>query len=106
MIRLLRIGSSNLNNRSMGLDAECDVAVEVTENDQSAGTTRTAIASLRHTLLAEHLGIASETFASATASTGSLIGRSGDRAVPPHPGPHAGAAGRTYPGRDTQPRCR
>ena len=26
--RLLRIGSSNLNNRSMGFDTECDVAVE------------------------------------------------------------------------------
>ena len=71
--RLLRIGSSNLNNRSMGLDAECDVAVEATDTDQNAGTTRTAIASLRHTLLAEHLGVAPETFAGATMSTGSLI---------------------------------
>ena len=26
--RLLRIGSSNLNNRSMGLDTECDIAAE------------------------------------------------------------------------------
>ena len=26
--RLLRIGSSNLNNRSMGFDSECDVAIE------------------------------------------------------------------------------
>lgn len=26
--RLLRIGSSNLNNRSMGFDTECDIAVE------------------------------------------------------------------------------
>lgn len=26
--RLLRIGSANLNNRSMGLDTECDVAIE------------------------------------------------------------------------------
>ena len=28
--RLLRVGSSNLNNRSMGFDTECDLAVEVT----------------------------------------------------------------------------
>ena len=26
--RLLRIGSSNINNRSMGFDSECDVAIE------------------------------------------------------------------------------
>ncbi len=26
--RLLRIGSSNLNNRSLGFDSECDVALE------------------------------------------------------------------------------
>lgn len=72
--RLLRIGSSNLNNRSMGLDAECDVAVEATDNDEGSGTTRAAIESLRHTLLAEHLGVAPETVAGATAATGSLIG--------------------------------
>ena len=32
--RLLRIGSSNLNNRSMGFDSECDVAIEA-EPDES-----------------------------------------------------------------------
>lgn len=26
--RLLRIGSSNFNNRSLGFDSECDVAIE------------------------------------------------------------------------------
>ena len=31
--RLLRIGSSNLNNRSMGFDSECDVAVEAEPNN-------------------------------------------------------------------------
>ena len=29
--RLLRVGSANLNNRSMGLDTECDLAVEAEE---------------------------------------------------------------------------
>jgi phosphatidylserine/phosphatidylglycerophosphate/cardiolipin synthase-like enzyme len=31
--RLLRIGSSNLNNRSMGMDTECDVSIEVRPGD-------------------------------------------------------------------------
>lgn len=98
--RLLRIGSSNLNNRSMGLDAECDVAVEATDNDGSATTTRTAIESLRHTLLAEHLGVTPETFASATAATGSLIGtieqfrRKEGRTLVPLDGPAPGMARR------------
>ena len=31
--RLLRVGSSNLNNRSMGFDSECDIAIEADSND-------------------------------------------------------------------------
>ena len=46
----VRIGSSNLNNRSLGLDTECDLAIEASDPG-----TRTAIAGLRNTLLAEHL---------------------------------------------------
>lgn len=46
----IRIGSSNLNNRSEGLDTECDLAIEA-ESDVH----RRAIASLRHRLIAEHL---------------------------------------------------
>ena len=33
--RLLRVGSANLNNRSMGLDTECDLAVEAASRPQS-----------------------------------------------------------------------
>ena len=47
----LRIGSSNLNNRSMGFDTECDLAIEATNAAQ-----RRAIASIRNRLLAEHWG--------------------------------------------------
>ena len=49
--RLLRIGSANLNNRSMGLDTECDLAIEARTADQAR-----AIAAVRTRLLAEHLG--------------------------------------------------
>jgi phosphatidylserine/phosphatidylglycerophosphate/cardiolipin synthase-like enzyme len=49
--RLLRIGSANLNNRSMGLDTECDLIVEATDE-----ATRAAICKVREALMAEHLG--------------------------------------------------
>lgn len=49
--RLLRVGSANLNNRSMGLDTECDLAIEA----RTAQHER-AIAAVRARLLGEHLG--------------------------------------------------
>jgi phospholipase D1/2 len=56
----LRIGSSNLNNRSMGYDTECDVAVEA----QKAAD-RTAITSIRNRLIAEHWGSDEQSVATA-----------------------------------------
>jgi phosphatidylserine/phosphatidylglycerophosphate/cardiolipin synthase-like enzyme/uncharacterized membrane protein YdjX (TVP38/TMEM64 family) len=49
---LLTIGSANLNNRSMGFDTECNLAIEAAGNDRVRG----AIRKLRHRLLAEHFG--------------------------------------------------
>ncbi len=66
--RILRVGSSNLNNRSMGLDTECDLAIEATTQAQ-----RDAIARVRNTLLAEHLGVTPEEVANAICERGSLI---------------------------------
>jgi phospholipase D1/2 len=51
--RLLRVGSSNLNNRSMGFDTECDLSIEAGEGEADL---RERILRLRHDLLAEHLG--------------------------------------------------
>jgi uncharacterized membrane protein YdjX (TVP38/TMEM64 family) len=51
--RLLRIGSSNLSNRSMGLDTECDLAIEA----EPGGDAEHAIKSFREQLLAEHLAV-------------------------------------------------
>ncbi|WP_134499147.1 phospholipase D-like domain-containing protein [Microvirga pakistanensis] len=48
----LRIGSSNLNNRSIGLDTECDLAIEA-NNDAM----RRTIVDLRNRLLGEHLNV-------------------------------------------------
>ena len=66
--RLLRVGSSNLNNRSMGYDTECDLAVEA-EDD----TTAEAIRSFRARLLAEHLGTSLERVSAIVAEQQSLI---------------------------------
>ena len=67
--RLLRVGSSNMNNRSLGLDSECDLALEA-ENEEQAR----AIGALRTRLLAEHLGTTEEEVAQTFDATGSLIG--------------------------------
>ncbi len=64
----LRVGSANLNNRSMGLDTECDLALEAAD-----GNARKAIVSIRNRLLAEHLGVEAERFAEAVTKEGSLI---------------------------------
>jgi phosphatidylserine/phosphatidylglycerophosphate/cardiolipin synthase-like enzyme len=56
---MLRIGSANMNNRSMGLDTECDLLVDSRLcADPAAAAT---IASIRTSLMAEHLGVSPET---------------------------------------------
>ncbi len=50
--RMLRIGSANLNNRSMGLDSECDLTLLA--SDQAS---RRAVQGFRNRLLAEHLDV-------------------------------------------------
>ncbi len=64
----VRIGSSNLNNRSEGLDTECDLAFE-------AGNAAhcDAILALRHKLMAEHLDTTPELVAETVAASKSLI---------------------------------
>jgi len=66
--RLLRVGSANLNNRSMGLDTECDLAVEAVEP-----ATEHSIAKLRNRLLAEHLGVSPERVAEEYSAERSLV---------------------------------
>ncbi|MDZ7750526.1 MAG: VTT domain-containing protein [Gammaproteobacteria bacterium] len=65
---LARVGSANLSNRSMGLDTECDIAVEATTD-----TERDGVAGLRNRLLAEHLGSDAATVARRIASADSLV---------------------------------
>jgi uncharacterized membrane protein YdjX (TVP38/TMEM64 family)/phosphatidylserine/phosphatidylglycerophosphate/cardiolipin synthase-like enzyme len=63
------IGSANLSNRSMGLDTECNLALESHGDPRLAE----AIAGLRARLLAEHLGTAAQTLNAAIAAHGSLL---------------------------------
>lgn len=71
--QILRIGSSNLNNRSMRLDTECDVILSC---DLAANSgEEQQILQLRNSLLAEHLGVsAAEVERMLTTCAGSLIG--------------------------------
>ncbi|KQN71577.1 phospholipase D-like domain-containing protein [Devosia sp. Leaf64] len=52
---VVRIGSSNLNNRSMRLDTECDVTIDATfaQNEAVSETVR----AIRNSLLGEHLAV-------------------------------------------------
>ena len=67
----VRVGSSNMNNRSMRLDTECDVVVDAAQ-PANAGV-GDEIAALRNGLIAEHLGVAVETIAENIVKTGSII---------------------------------
>ncbi|MBE7183087.1 MAG: phospholipase [Methylobacterium mesophilicum] len=69
--RILRIGSSNMNNRSMRLDTECDVTVDLNLSGDPAAAK--AVAAIRDDLLAEHLGTRPETVRAAIAQKNSLI---------------------------------
>ena len=66
--RLFRIGSSNLTNRSMRLDTECDLTIEATSDPE-----RQEISRLRNRLLGEHLGMSAEEVGHALSNDPSLV---------------------------------
>jgi phosphatidylserine/phosphatidylglycerophosphate/cardiolipin synthase-like enzyme len=70
--RILRIGSANFNNRSMGLDSECDVFIDCARPGNEHCSTR--IRELRHSLLAEHCGLAEEEVGPLIEQHGSMAG--------------------------------
>jgi phosphatidylserine/phosphatidylglycerophosphate/cardiolipin synthase-like enzyme/uncharacterized membrane protein YdjX (TVP38/TMEM64 family) len=79
--RMLRVGSANLNNRSMGTDTECDLMIEA-----KSAVEREAIRRIRARLLADHCGVSvDEALVAAErgliASAETLSGR-GHRLVP------------------------
>ncbi|HUJ01420.1 MAG TPA: VTT domain-containing protein [Usitatibacter sp.] len=64
----LRVGSSNLSNRSMGMDSECDVTFEARGDARIRGTIR----AFRDSLVAEHTGTEPAAVAQAIAREGSI----------------------------------
>src|SRR5690606_10634355 len=68
---ILRVGSANMNNRSMGLDSECDVFLDSARPaNRDIGP---AITRIRHSLLAEHCGLTEEGVAELLERHGSMI---------------------------------
>ena len=69
--RQLRVGSANLNNRSLGFDSECDLLIDAAlPGNEGAGD---AIRERRAELLAEHLGVSVDRIEAKFAEKGSLI---------------------------------
>ncbi|HEV7234164.1 MAG TPA: phospholipase D-like domain-containing protein [Sphingorhabdus sp.] len=56
--RILRIGSANMNNRSLGLDSECDIFIDCDRPGNESACDN--IRALRASLLAEHIGLPTE----------------------------------------------
>ncbi len=63
--RILRVGSANLNNRSMGTDTECDLVIVGESEDQ-----RGRIVHLRNGLLGHHCGATAKDVEAALAENG------------------------------------
>ena len=66
----LRVGSSNLSNRSMGMDTECDALIEA----RGEPRLRAAIRDFRVRLIAEHSGVEMQAMSRAFAERGAMAG--------------------------------
>jgi phosphatidylserine/phosphatidylglycerophosphate/cardiolipin synthase-like enzyme len=71
--RLLRVGSSNLNNRSLGFDSECDAAIEADPATPADDDVRREVTSVRHQLISEHLGVSVDEFEDELHRCGSFL---------------------------------
>ena len=83
-----RVGSANLSNRSMGLDTECDLALDAALDPRLGPV----IDAFRDRLVAEHLGVDPHILRDRLAKDGSLIAtveslRGGPRTLEPLPLP-------------------
>ncbi|HVV62204.1 MAG TPA: VTT domain-containing protein [Pseudolabrys sp.] len=66
--KILRVGSANLNNRSMGTDTECDLVLTARGDDE-----RRSIERLRNKLIGDHCGVDADAVASALARHGGSL---------------------------------
>lgn len=69
---VLRIGSSNLNNRSLGLDSECDTMLDATRPHNAGRGLEDRIHAIRVSLLAEHCGVDESVMEAALKEHGSM----------------------------------
>lgn len=65
---ILKVGSANMNNRSMGFDSECDVILLATTDAERRG-----IRKIRAQLIAEHLDCQAEEVVRVLEETGSIV---------------------------------
>lgn len=65
---LMRVGSANLSNRSMGFDSECDLVIEAETDEHKATVSR-----FRERLLTEHFGMTADELRQNLSQEGSLI---------------------------------
>lgn len=96
---MLRVGSANMNNRSLGLDSECDVVIDARGARPAEAERRGVIEDIRLGLLAEHLGVTPDEVRRAETRCGSLIGaieslRSPGRSLRPYEPEELGALDR------------
>lgn len=75
--RILKVGSANLNNRSMGYDTESDILVEAESEED-----RRQITAIRNDLVAEHLNTTPDEVARLLESNGGSLVLTIDRANP------------------------
>ena len=68
---MMRVGSGNINNRSMGFDTECDLAFEA-QDGEAGEAVRATIRRLRTELLAHWLAVEPAAVDAAVARTGGL----------------------------------
>jgi phosphatidylserine/phosphatidylglycerophosphate/cardiolipin synthase-like enzyme/uncharacterized membrane protein YdjX (TVP38/TMEM64 family) len=77
---LVRIGSANFSRRSMGVDTECDLAVDAGDSPRA----RAGVRHVRNRLLAEHLGLPVDEVAHRLVNAGSLGALIDERARAEH----------------------
>jgi phospholipase D1/2 len=80
----VRVGSANMNSRSLGVDTECDLSIHAGDRVD----VKTAIARLRRELIGEHLGVDPAEFEARFLINGSLVDtvesfRGGERTLLP-----------------------
>ncbi|MDP2411877.1 MAG: VTT domain-containing protein [Pseudolabrys sp.] len=66
--KFLRVGSANLNNRSMGTDTECDLVIEAKTDAE-----RAQIAHVRNRLVGDHCGATADEVAAALKEAGGSL---------------------------------